>query len=52
MLETLVVAVAVYVAVLAVIDDVARVSPDESSTIAASTVDSSPAARFGRVLRE
>ena len=47
MLETAIVAVAVGVAVFAVVDDVACVSPDESSTIGATTVDSSRVVRFG-----
>ena len=47
MLETAVVAVAVSVAVIAVVDDVARVSLDESSTIVASAIDFSRVARFG-----
>lgn len=43
MFETAVVAVAVF----AVVDDVASVLPDELSTIGATTVHSSRAARFG-----
>ena len=37
---------------LAVVGSVACVSPDESSTISAITVDSSRTTRFGRVFRE
>ena len=40
-LETAVVAIAAGVAVVAVVDDVARVSPDDSNTIGASAVNTS-----------
>ena len=47
MLEAAIVATTVGAAEVVIVDDVARISLDESSTIAAITVDCSRAARFG-----
>ena len=46
-LETTVVEIAVSAVVVVVVDDVARVSPDESSMTGASSLDSSRVALFG-----